>query len=408
MGRGLIEYLLLELVSSLSDTEPSISIVLYKGVIMNSRALRLPLMIGAAAVAVSLVSCSAAVQQGGGDGGSTGGEAQVIAADMNPDPNPPTVWTGPTSSPPAQPGKKVTIVSCINTSPAAHELALGAKEGADALGWESTIVDGKAQTTVQISAIEAAVNAKVDGIITICIDPPTIPTALQAAKDAGIPVVSASAPMLDDPLIAAFASYPSVGYGKLVADWIIEDSGGKGKVVVIDVPNSAAGTLTQRSMVEQIEANCPDCEIVEKAEITLADAFSPKLGSLIRTLEQRHGESMEYLTFPFSGMWGQAGPAVRDIGRADLKVATYDGDAVITQACQEGLVQAVASFHLKWNGWAAADQMNRVLAGEEPVFDVGIPAYMMTADNCQGIADAGELVKVDFAAEYEKLWGTRD
>ncbi len=249
-------------------------------------------------------------------------------------------------------------------------------------------------------------SAKVDGIITICIDPPTIPTALQAAKDAGIPVVSASAPMLDDPLVAAFASYPSVGYGKLVADWIIEDSGGKGKVVVIDVPNSAAGHLTQQSMIEQIEANCPECEIVETAEISLGDAFSPKLGSLVRTLEQQHGESMEYLTFPFAGMWGQAGPAIRDIGRSDLKVATYDGDAVITQACQEGLVQAVASFPLKWNGWAAADQMNRVLAGEEPVFDVGIPAFMMTSENCQGIADADQLVEVDFASEYQKLWGT--
>ncbi len=353
------------------------------------------------AAALMLSACSSDTVKVVGDKSAV---SQTGAADKTLDPNPPTTWPGPDKSAPAQKGKSVTVVTCTSASPAVQDMAAGVSDAAKSLGWDVTVVDGKSSTTVQTSAIEGAITAKTNGIITMCIEPSTIPTALQSAKKAGIPVISASSSIEDTPLIAGYSAYPMVGYGKLAADWIIKDSGGKAKVVVIDTPNLPELHLTQSTVVDEIK-KCKDCTLLEDAQISFADSLSPKMGSLISSLNQRYQSNMEYVVLPYGGAWGQAGPAIRALGRKDLKVVAYDGDSLLTQGCKEGLVQAAPAFNLPWLGWAAADQLNRVFAGQKPLTDTTVPAFLMTQANCQDVPDASSLVKLDYASQYKKLWG---
>ncbi|WP_214107717.1 substrate-binding domain-containing protein [Acrocarpospora catenulata] len=318
--------------------------------------------------------------------------------------DPPARWSGPDSAPASVRGKNITVVNCTSASPAVQDMAEGVSQAAKALGWTTSIIDGKSSPTVQVSAIEGAVNSGTDGIITMCIEPSSVPTALQAAKKAGVPVISASSSIEDTPLIAGYAAYPMVGYGKLLADWIVKDSGGTANVVIVDTPNMPELTLTQHTLAEEL-AKCQGCTVLEVAEISFADSLSPKMGSLIGALNQRYGNRMQYLVLPYGGAWGQAGPAIRALNRSDLKVAAYDGDALLTEGCKKGQVHAVAAFNLPWLGWAAVDQLNRVFSGGAALDDVRIPAFLMSQQNCGDVVDASSLVKLDFAAEYKRLWG---
>jgi ABC-type sugar transport system substrate-binding protein len=66
-----------------------------------------------------------------------------------------------------------------------------AKDGLKKLGWSAEVVDGKGDPAAWAQAMSTFITEKVDGIITLAIDPAAILPQLKAAKAAGIPVITA-------------------------------------------------------------------------------------------------------------------------------------------------------------------------------------------------------------------------
>jgi ribose transport system substrate-binding protein len=60
---------------------------------------------------------------------------------------------------------------------------------------------------------------------------------------------------------------------------------------------------------------------------------------------------------------------------------------------------------MAWGAWAAMDNMNRVLAGQEAV-EQNVPIRLITAENIDSIAPGGPWDgDVDFRAAYKTIWG---
>ena len=137
----------------------------------------------------------------------------------------PNAWHGPTISPPAAKGKKVTIISCLQASDCSIDAA-GTAEAAKAIGWEPTIVDGKGDIAVYNASIRTAVNSGADGIINIALPVPLIQDGLRYAKDKKIPVVSSANVISPDPLLYSNNEHQWVLQGNMLADWMIADSNG--------------------------------------------------------------------------------------------------------------------------------------------------------------------------------------
>jgi ribose transport system substrate-binding protein len=111
------------------------------------------------------------------------------------------------------------------------------------IGWQSTVVDGKGDPGVFSSAIEGFISQKVSGIILIGLNPAPVATALEHARDEGIPIIQAPNTIVGPKLDLYDGNYSPDDRisGKLTADYLLKKYPKGAKYTVMDLPaNSAA------------------------------------------------------------------------------------------------------------------------------------------------------------------------
>jgi ribose transport system substrate-binding protein len=84
----------------------------------------------------------------------------------------------------------VGIITANSQSEVLTHWAKTAQTALGEIGWKGVIADGKGDPSVWSQAIANFTNQKVDGIITLAIDPAPVVAQLQAAKTAGVPVIA--------------------------------------------------------------------------------------------------------------------------------------------------------------------------------------------------------------------------
>jgi ribose transport system substrate-binding protein len=146
---------------------------------------------------------------------------------------PSTKWQGPTTpvTPPTTKFKVVGI-SCYSILHGCITPLVGAQHAAQALGWSMTILDGKGDPTVWAKDMDQAINSGANVIILGAVDGDLIKPQLAKAKAKGIIVVStsnASAPGEQGFVLDTMVNMVTVG--KMLADWMIVQTGGKGPIL---------------------------------------------------------------------------------------------------------------------------------------------------------------------------------
>ena len=174
-------------------------------------------------------------------------------------------WRGPTSSPKPLAGKKIAYISNDENNDASRAWGVAIQEAGKQIGWEVTIIDGKATPVGWINALNQAIALGVDGIITSA-DAASMQEPIAEAKAKGIPVVGIHAAALPGPnaelgLFTNIQQDPR-DIGKAQADWIIADSNGKAKVVVTSHNEFAIAETKSRATEARLKA-CPGCEVAE-------------------------------------------------------------------------------------------------------------------------------------------------
>ncbi|UTI62343.1 substrate-binding domain-containing protein [Paraconexibacter antarcticus] len=97
-----------------------------------------------------------------------------------------------------------------------------AKDALSKVGWKSEVIDGKGDPAAWAQAMTTFINEKVDGIVTLAIDPAAILPQLKAAKAAGIPVITAGITVAGPGknLYAANYAPPDGRFGQVLADYL--------------------------------------------------------------------------------------------------------------------------------------------------------------------------------------------
>ncbi|MCY3874140.1 MAG: substrate-binding domain-containing protein, partial [Rhodobacteraceae bacterium] len=123
----------------------------------------------------------------------------------------------------------VTVVTPYLAQPGTQMYLDGFEKDANAAGWDVNVIDTAGDVAAVISRIEDAVTQNVDAII-INVDPAQIAVGLQAAADAGIPVVGMDSGM--DPLL--YTNVTSNGYAMAAETsvFVADQIGGTGNVVM--------------------------------------------------------------------------------------------------------------------------------------------------------------------------------
>lgn len=253
-------------------------------------------------------------------------------------------------------GKKIGVWEAIGAAEVQQRTLAAVQKGADAIGWTTQVVDGEGDPSKMQQRLQSLVDAKVDAIVLIFPQPAVITKQLEAAKAAGIPVVSAGFVAEDSPLVATQYVADQVKMAQLLTDRIKSDFPSGGDFAIINLPGYVG--VSQRVDTFKSEIT-PDYKIVAEKDVPLTDIFggttkagidilnaNPNLSAFFSCCDfggQALAPAMEQTKRDVPTYTFYAVPSVLDLVRAG-KVTVAENDEAKTGAMAiDGLAQFFAS-----------------------------------------------------------------
>jgi ribose transport system substrate-binding protein len=328
----------------------------------------------------------------------------------------------PSTGPAATKGKTVAVIDAGLSTPAGAQGAAAAKEAGKLLGWKVNVFDGQFTPSDYQEGIRQAVSSKVDGIIVYGVDCPVVKTALEQAKQAGIPVVNVDsqdcneAPGGGPQLFTSWEEYPPLpgtttpltpftlwgAFGQAQADWLIAKTDGKAKVIFFDLPDFAVTAELAQGFEQRIK-QCSGCSILDTVKIGVKDLGPSLQGIASQALLKNPDANAVEGAYSDPITLGIAA-AVRASGRSDkLLVTGGNGLAPELDLVRENKGEdAGFATDIYWDMYSTFDQMNRVFAHAAPA----VTGYALTLyDKDHNLpASGGYVPKVDYKAAFEKIW----
>jgi ribose transport system substrate-binding protein len=265
-------------------------------------------------------------------------------------------------------GKKgdATIGVSISTlnNPFFVELRDGIKEEADEYGYDVTVLDAQDDTAAQLDHIDDLIAQKVDIIIINPVDSDAIATAVEAANDAGIPVITVDRSANGGEVVTHIAS-DNVAGGKMAGEYLLELVGQNAKVVELQGIPGASATIDRGegfhsavdgklNVVSSITANFNRSEGLSVME-DLLEANPTLVGVFAHNDEMALG----------------AIQALKAAGRTDVVVVGFDATDDAKDAVEEGTMAATVAQQPKLMGTLSIEYAKKILDDEE--VDESIP-----------------------------------
>jgi len=211
-------------------------------------------------------------------GGSSGGDSSSTTA-----PAPTNSET--TAAPTPEPDGDILIGVSFYTEriPLYAEMRAGIEEAAAAAGVEVVYADANGNAETQTNQIANMVTQGVDVIIASPVDATAMVPAYQAARDAGVIMISAANKVADE-YEDAFVGPNLVDYAAQTMTRLIEGIGGSGKIMIITGPPQISFVQLQQAGWDSVLAEYPDVEVVATGvveDLTTAKALDVATSLLI-------------------------------------------------------------------------------------------------------------------------------
>ncbi|MGE4248693.1 MAG: substrate-binding domain-containing protein [Parvibaculaceae bacterium] len=318
-------------------------------------------------------------------------------------------WTGPESGPKAQAGKKVVYISSDEQNAISHAWGAAQAEAGKEIGWEVTILDGKGTTAGRLTACTQALALKPDAL-TLEGDAAGMQDCLGQAAERGIPIVGIHAagfpgPVPELKLFTNIGSEPKE-IGAALADFIIADSNGAGKAMILydnvfDVARAKAEAMKSRF------AECASCTLLGYESSPLAEVTT-RTPQLFNAYVQKHGADFQYVMTIADYYYDFAVPALEAAGLdpAAVKLVGSDGTRSAYARIKEGRFQvATVPEPIELQGYQAIDEVNRALNGEKPSGYV-TPVFVVSKLNLEieGGKDGWFVPGNGYKERYLAIW----
>jgi ribose transport system substrate-binding protein len=322
---------------------------------------------------------------------------------------PQTHWQGPTSGPKPKPGQYIVYLSGDEQNDISHEYGVYIGAAAHALGWRFTVIDGKGSPTSWLAGFNQAIALKPDGI-AIFADAKSLQGPISTAVARNIPVVGLHAASLPGPqpalnLFVNIEEDPRA-IGQAQADWVIAQSNGTARVVVVTHNEYAIAKTKSDATIAAIKA-CPGCKVVYYANFPASEA-AQRMPQLTTSWVQSFGLPL-YVTSVGDNDFDFAVPALRSAGvptdKANLVGA--DGNRSAYARIRAGLYQtATVSEPIELQAYQAIDELNRALNKAPPSGFVQ-PPYLVTRANVDREGgDKDIFVPTNrYKEHYLRIWG---
>jgi ribose transport system substrate-binding protein len=325
----------------------------------------------------------------------------------------------PTSGPKAVKGKNVWYISCGESYSSCAGMSKDFKQASAALGWHTTLTDGKASPTVAAGLVRQAIAAKADGIVMVSYDCPGVKAALLAAKAAKVPVVSYLSFNCNSPAFPNSSNQPSlfVGprilgatdpsglstlFGKLVAEYGIAASGGKMNELYISCSAYVVCDTINKGYWKAMKP-CTGCK-VKNVLYTFAQVPNPA-AQIWKSAILAHPDANVITYNPASIMPLGLQTAIKGAGR-QITVYGAEGGDLNYNNIRSGFEQDAVVRQDAQGTWATADTLNRIFAGGDPSTFPDEGGGVQVVDKDHNLPAPGQPYKsaLDFQPLYEKVW----
>ena len=211
------------------------------------------------------------------------------------------------------------------------------QDGAAANGYKATMVGpNKIDIPTMINDIEQAIADKADGIITCSLDPAAFKNVIDEAKAAGIIVASIGCV---DPNANFSVGTGNEAYGKLSADLISQQTGGKAQVGIVGTDQTSPNQVAQvNGFRAQVKAKYPDIkELTWEGDNSDAGIAAQKIGAMVAAYPD-----MSYLWIVEGAAPGAVPSALGEAGKkaGDIKVLAVDAQDSTLKGIQDGWITA--------------------------------------------------------------------
>ena len=295
-------------------------------------------MVAAVAAAGLLAACSS-----GGSSPTTSATSSSGAA--------PT--TASSSSAPEPSKIKIGVSFYTERIPIYATMRQGVEAAAAAAGVEIIYADANSEVETQTNQIANMVTNGVAAIICSPVDATAMVPAYEAARAAGVKMISA-ANKVDDKYEDSFVAPDLVDYAKQTMDRMIEGMGGKGKIMLITGPPQIAFVQLQKLGWEASLAEHPDIEVV--AEGVVEDLTTAKAVDVATSLLTANPDVTGIMSSTDNiGVGVVQALESAGIDTASVFTAGWDAQANAVELVKEGKYTLTLSFlAYKWGEIAFA------------------------------------------------------
>jgi ABC-type sugar transport system substrate-binding protein len=263
-------------------------------------------------------------------------------------------------------GKKVVFEQCL--APICALIATNVKEAAQHLGVTVQIISTGATPDTITKAFNSGVAANPDAMIAS-----TIPTALwtkqlSQLEAKGVPVITNAT--LAKPSKGVTAQFyddaVTANVGVQDANWVISDSGGKGKTVYVFTPEFAGLFPQVNAFRDKLKADCPGCSY-DRLDVKSTDVGKVIPGRVVSYLQQH--PDVKYVIFQYGDLATGVPQALKGASLSGIKLASSGGGPVNYQYIQSGQQERDMSLYLDVYSWQIMDATARAMLKQ----DVTVP-----------------------------------
>jgi ribose transport system substrate-binding protein len=324
----------------------------------------------------------------------------------------PPVWKGPSATVKVSglKGKRVVYINVSSGIPVLkywsdHVTALALKYG----GVKVEVVDAKGSVDEANKGFAMAIATHADAVLLQAFPASLFQKQIADAHAAGIKVITGNTGVPGDVSGGqdAEVSFDYALVGRLIADWFIMDSKGKGKALLVSSNDVPASPTQANATLAEVKKLCPGCDIEVK------DVQIPQWETSIPTLFQSTINTQPDRTYLLPIYDGQSLPglgAIRTAGAGGkVKVGTFNATPGIVQSLNDpksGLKLDVGGNN-EWWSYAGADTIFRVLSGTAPIknYNVGLRIFDTTNSNLiKGDDDGPWYGYTGFRGRFTALW----
>jgi inositol transport system substrate-binding protein len=246
------------------------------------------------------------------------------------------------------------------------------------MGVELIEADGQGKAENQIAQVENFISQKVDAIILNPFDKDGDAPAVDKAVAANIPIIVVNAQVSNLDKATAFVGSDDVEAGRIEMQYMADQIGGKGNIVIIHGANGHSAEVGRTKGNKEVLAKYPDIKVLaeqtgnwDRAQsLTLMENWLQKYPDLNGVVGQNDEEALG------------AYKAIEAAGKQkDIKVIGIDAIPDALKAVEEGKFIATVFQDAGGQGAGAVEIAVKAVKGEKFEFNTYIPFQLVTKEN---------------------------